>query len=76
MPENYGYTRAAQLLRVCERFGMNPLTWIEELGEHPPEVERLLAEYESLRSYEEASETRAIVEALAAAFSGKRSRSK
>jgi len=43
-------------LRLCERFGQDPLCWTERLAAAPRGLRALLGEYELIREQQEAQE--------------------
>lgn len=47
-------TQAYVELRLCERFGMDPLTWPDRIAAAPRGMRAMLAEYELIRQQEEA----------------------
>lgn len=49
-------TQAYLDLRLCERFGMDPMTWPERLAAAPRGLKALLSEYELIRQQQEAGE--------------------
>lgn len=52
MPKDFGYTEAGAMLRICERFGQDPITWPDSLSQGNRDV--LLA-WERIRQHEERS---------------------
>ena len=56
LPERYGVTGAYIELRLCERYGQDPLAWPERFAAAPRGVRAMLAEYELIREQQEAKE--------------------
>ena len=52
----YGVTGAFVELRLCERFGQDPLAWPERYAAAPRGLQLILAEYELVREQQEAEE--------------------
>lgn len=49
----FGFTYTGRLLRVCERFGQDPLTWPTRAYEAPEVMVRQLLAYDSVRQAQE-----------------------
>ena len=64
LPDAYADTAMTTLLRAAERFGRDPVTWVDGLS---PGWRRLLAQYERLRWAEDQAVVRVLIEAATAA---------